>query len=218
MASRPGFVDISQKTILSVVAGIHRITDTEIECRPLIMGAPSYEHPLNKNVAIDLTWQGWDWYEIFPEDITEFAKMKDVLSNSKAWLQIMKNLPEETIKQHFCEILGDSPKKDWGGEFDDHFSASLHVGTRRITAAFLLKGPAQFREMTPDMLGKRADQIYRLASTPAELLIVQNSHHIGEAVRATLRAFAVTPHNPRHYCLIDGKDTYRVLKAYGRVL
>ncbi len=76
---------------------------------------------------------------------------------------------------------------------------------------------ARFREMTPDLLGARADQIYRLQCTPAQLLIVQHCHQIGEAVRAMLRAFVVTPHNPRRYCLIDGKETYRILKAYGEI-
>lgn len=104
-----------------------------------------------------------------------------------------------------------------GGEQDDHFTASLSVNGERSTAAFVLKGPADFREMTPEMLGKRADQVYRLSTTPAQILIVQHCHQIGEAVRATLRAFSVTPHNPRRYCLIDGKDTYRILKAYGKI-
>jgi hypothetical protein len=26
--------------------------------------------------------------------------------------------------------------------------------------------------------------------------------------------FAVVPHAPRNYCLIDGQDTYKILKAY----
>jgi hypothetical protein len=91
------------------------------------------------------------------------------------------------------------------------------LGGKRLTAAFLLKGPANFREMTPDMLGRRADQIYRLAQTPANLLVVQHCHQIGEAVRATLRAFAVAPHDPRRYCLMDGHDTYRLLKACGKL-
>jgi hypothetical protein len=86
-----------------------------------------------------------------------------------------------------------------------------------LTAAFLLKGPANFREMTPDLLGKRADQIFRLSQSPAKLLIVQHCHQIGEAVRSTLRAFAVTPHNPRRYCLINGKETFSILKAYNKI-
>ena len=71
--------------------------------------------------------------------------------------------------------------------------------------------------MQPTHLGKNADQIFRLSASPANLLIVQHSHDIGEAVRATLRAFSVMPHMQRHYCFIDGRDTYRLLKAYEKI-
>ena len=49
------------------------------------------------------------------------------------------------------------------------------------------------------------------------MLVVQHCHQIGEAVRATLRAFSVTPQHPRRYCLMDGKETYRILKAYDQI-
>jgi hypothetical protein len=165
-----------------------------------------------------MVWYGGSWYEIFPEDIDEFSQCKDVQVEAPSeWMDYIKNVPEEEIKSKLCEILGDIPKKDWGGEQDDHFTTSIHLGGERASSAFLLKGASSFREMTPEMLGKRADQIYRLANTPAQLLVVQHSHSIGEAVRATLRAFAVRPHDPRKYCLIDGKDTYKILKAYNKL-
>ena len=63
-------------------------------------------------------------------------------------------------------------------------------------------------------LGKNNDQIVRLATEPANILIVQHCHNILPAVRKTLRAFAVQPSYPRRYCLIDGKDSLRLLKAY----
>jgi hypothetical protein len=213
-----GKLELSKESVVSVIAGIHEINDEEIVVRPLIIGAPSYDHPLNNDCTVDLIWHGLDWYQIFPHDIKEFEKILtiDHLSSNE-WTKAMRALSEEDVKKNFCEILGDIPKKDWGGEQDDHFTASLHLGEQRKTGAFLLKGPAQFREMTPDMLGKRADQIYRLSTTPADILIVQHCHQIGEAVRATLRAFAVIPHNPRHYCFIDGKDTYKIFKAYGKI-
>ena len=73
--------------------------------------------------------------------------------------------------------------------------------------------------MTLEMCGKRADQIYRLSKTSAEILIVQHSHQIGDAVRATLRALSIQPGGKsRKYCLIDGMSTYRILKAYGRLI
>jgi hypothetical protein len=64
-------------------------------------------------------------------------------------------------------------------------------------------------------LGKNNDQIVRLASEPADVLIVQHCHDILPAVRQTLRAFAVQPGRPRRYCLIDGRDSLRLLMGYG---
>ena len=154
-------------------------------------------------------------FEIFPENIDEFSKIKRVLITGPAeWMDHMSKIAESEIKKRFSEILVDVTRKDWGGELADHFSASIHIGGKRHTAAFLLKGSSMFREMSPEMLGKRGDQIYRLSQTPAQVLIVQHCHNIGEAVRAQLRAFAIDPKNPRLYCFIDGKDSYRILKAY----
>jgi len=210
----------SDRNNVSIVGLIRSIDDCTVLIHPLIMGAPSFDHPANAdiNTNVDLLWYGYDWYEVFPEDIDEFARCRDmVLADQYDWMNRMKQLSEEEVKHRLCEVLGDTPKRDWAGEQDDHFSTSVHLAGERTSAAFLLKGPAQFKEMTPDMLGKRADQIYRLAATPAQLLVVQHCHDIGEAVRSTLRAFAIAPHNPRRYCLIDGKDTHKILKPYDRL-
>ncbi|OFX15941.1 MAG: hypothetical protein A2Z18_00045 [Armatimonadetes bacterium RBG_16_58_9] len=64
-------------------------------------------------------------------------------------------------------------------------------------------------------LGKNNDQIVRLSHEPADVLFVQHCHDILPAVRETLRAFAVQPSNPRRYCLIDGRDSLRLLCAHG---
>jgi len=214
-----GRSEVAEGATLSIIGGIRDISDAQVTISPLVIGAPSFDHQFNKDFVIkpeQLAWYGWNWFEIFPEDIKEFSKIKEVPEPSaEEWVEAMAKLSEDEIKTAFGKILGDATRKDWGGELADHFSSSVHLSNERITAAFLLKGPANFREMTPDMLGKRADQIFRLAQTPAQLLIVQHSHQIGEAVRATLRAFSVMPHNPRSYCLIDGKDTYKILRTYG---
>lgn len=212
-----GRLELSSEHVISVMAGVHSVTDREVVCRPLIMGAPSFDHPANSEVGADLSWDGWDLFEIAPEDIEQFSKLTDVEASVVQWSSTMRSVPEEHVKNAFAAILGEVPRKDWGGEQADLFAGDVTVGGERLTAAFLLKGPASFREMTPDLLGKRADQIYRLAATPAKLLVVQHSHAIGEAVRATLRAFAVSPAHPRRYCLIDGRDTYRILAAYGKL-
>jgi hypothetical protein len=216
-----GRAEVAEGAILSIIGVIREISSTQVTIWPLIIGAPSFDHSYNDDFVIELEeliWYGWHWYEIFPEDITEFSRIKEMPDPAtEEWVEVMRETPENSVKEAFCEILGDVTRKDWGGELADHFSSSVHLANERLTAAFLLKGPARFREMTPEMLGKRADQIYRLSQTPAQLLIVQHSHQIGEAVRATLRAFSVTPHNPRRYCFINGKDTYKILQAYEKI-
>lgn len=210
--------ELSEGTTNSILGEIRNITAEKITIHPLIIGAPTYDHPQNAELIEKLYFNGWDQYEVFPEDIKEFEKLSELsISSPDEWIDVMSVLPEAEVKSKIAEILGELTKKDWGGEQNDHYSSDLTLGNNRTTAAFLLKGPARFEEMQPKHLGKNADQIYRLAACPANLLIVQHCHDIGEAVRATLRAFAVTPHNPRYYCLMDGKDTYRLLKAYGKI-
>jgi hypothetical protein len=141
--------------------------------------------------------------------------MRDVVVRDAAeWMGYMRKAPEKKVKQAFAALLNEPSKDDWGGETNDHFSNNLSIHGKRGTAAFLFKGPTNFREMTLDMCGKRADQIYRLTNSNADVSVVQHSHLIGEAVRKTLRALTVYPGYPRKYCLMDGQATYRTLKAY----
>jgi hypothetical protein len=210
--------ELSEGTINSVLGEIRSIDEIRIVIHPLIIGAPTYDHPVNGDLIEKLYFNGWEQYQVFPEDIKEFSKISEIeVNDPNVWIEAMKTLPESQVKEKIAEILGDTTKKDWGGEQNDHYSSGITLGNKRVTAAFLLKGPAKFEEMQPRHLGKNADQIYRLQACPADLLIVQHCHNIGEAVRATLRAFAVTPHNPRYYCCLDGKDTYKLLKAYEKI-
>jgi hypothetical protein len=214
----------SSKHKVSIIGQVRNVEDSEIALSPIIMGAPTLVHPRNQAIGIpmqQLFWYGWEWYETLPEDIDEFRKMKRVTVESVGeWSECMRGVPEEQVKAIFAGLLADHLRNDWGGEECDHFTASVHLSGTRLTAAFALKGPAggkKFRPMTPSMLGKHGDQIYRLAQTPARLLVVQHCHEILPSVRDTLRSFAVRPHDPRRYCLINGKDTYRILKAYGKL-
>jgi hypothetical protein len=199
--------------IESIVGLLHDKGEV-FEIQPLVMGAPWFDHPRNGDNHL-LAWFGRDLCELLPEDIDQFAKMKEVtVSTADEWMDVMKSRSENEVKNAFATLLNEPTKKDWGGESNDHFSSSLSIGVLRRTAAFLLKGPTNFREMTLEMCGKRADQIYRLANSGADVCIVQHSHLIGEAVRGTLRALTVFPGRPRKYALIDGQATYRILQAY----
>jgi len=205
---------LSEGHKISIVGEIFDFDDKHLIIHPLIMGPPTYDHPQNRDFDFDLTWFGWTHYEIFPEDIDEFSKSGTVDVTLDEWLEFMAKIPENDVKNFICELLGDPPTKDWGGEQYDHFTTNIHLNGSRKSAAFLFKGPSAFEEMKPKHLGKNGDQIYRLSQSNADILIVQHCHSIGEAVRETLRAFAVNPSNPRHYCLIDGNDTYKIMRSY----
>jgi len=197
----------------SIVGVLHNKPD-RFEIEPLVIGSPWFDHQRNSDHPL-LMFIGREYGKILPEDIDQFAKMKDVqVANTDEWLCVMQSLPEVAIKHAFAGLLAEPIKKDWGGERNDHFSSNVSIGGRRRTAAFLLKGPAAFREMTLYMCGHRADQIHRLVDSDADISIVQHCHQIGEIVRRTLRAMRVYPGQPRKYCLIDGQATYRILKAY----
>jgi hypothetical protein len=201
---------------LSIVALVAGLDDGgALHLDPLVMGFPWLSDPLDPPVLADAEWWGHSWGEVFVEDLDELAEVRQYPA-PEDW-SVMSQISEAAFKQCLAEILGAEVRRDWGGEQSDLYSSHLHLNGRRTTAAMLLKGPADFREMTPNHLGKNNDQIYRLANEPAELLVVQHCHEIGQAVRATLRAFAMQPGRPRHYCLIDGRDSLRILDAYGKL-
>ena len=61
-------------------------------------------------------------------------------------------------------------------------------------------------------LGTNGDKTDRLFSEPADLLVLQHSH----GVRSTMRTFASRIHELRYFSIIDGYDTVRLLKPYGK--
>ncbi len=197
---------------IAVSAELFKKDTSTLYFHPIIMGFPWPEG----EVDFLPEWFASEFYHVFIDDIDEFSNVKDIQVSGDEWL-IMKSISEAAFKRCLGEILNDRTKKDWGGENSDHFSTHLHLNGRRVIGAFLLKGPAKFEPMNLNNLGKNNDQINRLAKEPADLLIVQHCHDIEPAVHETLRAFAVQPGRPRNYCLIDGRDSYRLLKAYNKI-
>ncbi len=200
---------------VAVVAILHQMVDDRLIFHPLVMGGPWLvtESELFPEGLAEC-WS-YDFFEQFVEDIDEFAQVRAVMLPDD--FGVMEWISEAAFKRCLAEILGENPSKDWGGEMSDLFSAHVHLSGRPISAAFLLKGPANFRPMGLNHLGKNNDQIYRLSQEPAQLLVVQHAHDILSPVRATLRAFAVQPGNARRYCLIDGRDSLRLLQAYKKL-
>jgi hypothetical protein len=150
-------------------------------------------------------------------DIDNFSATDFLWAPSPAEFRRLKNVSEKTVKSLICRLLGETDvPKDWGGEEADIFSSNLIVAGKRLVAAFLLKGPAQFHEMTMADCGKNGDQIYRLFNTPADVFVIQHCHKISPAVRKTVEAYALSHYSRRcRYTLIDGYDTARILHSHG---
>lgn len=193
----------------AVVAEFYKMTKDKIILHPLLIGYPYLQSKKNG----ELLWESYsDYYQIYLEDLKEFSKMKNVpLPND---CELMKNIKESVFKECLHKILGDNVNKDWGGETSDYYSTHVHLGEKRCSCAFLLKGPAKFQPMGLNHLGKNNDQIVRLSKEPVDILIVQHSHDITLPVKETLKVFATQPSNPRRYCLVDGRDSLRLLQSY----
>ena len=111
-------------------------------------------------------------------------------------IEILKQIPEESVKNAFSEIINEgNVPKDWGGERSDLFSTNISVDGKYLSSAFLFKGPAKFTPMKMTHLGKNGDQIDRLFTEPADLLILQHCHAVTSPVRSTMRAFASRVHD-----------------------
>jgi len=207
-------MELHRGGIQSFVAQAKELRGNRLILYPLIIGAPWLETD-DPKWRDNIAWYGQEFYEQFVEDFAEFEEIKRVEDPND--FALMEKISEKAFKTCLAEILGDRVVGDWGGEQSDHYTSHLTLGGRRVSAAFLLKGPARFQPMTLNNLGKNNDQIVRLANEPADVLVVQHSHDITQPVRATLRAFAVQPSRPRRYCLIDGRDSLRLLRAYDKV-
>ena len=200
----------------SIIGLLHDKPD-RFEIEPLVIGRPWLDHWRNGEDSGRLMWFSDSFGEILPEDIDQLSRMSKVEAESaEEWMDAMRSLPEAKVKEAFASLFSEPTKKDWGGESDDHFSANISVRGQRRTAAFLLKGPAQFREMTLDMCGTRADQIHRMVDSDADISVVQHAHLIGAVVRRTLRALTVRPGcSQRKYCLRGIPARYRsIARSY----
>jgi len=112
-------------------------------------------------------------------------------------------------------------KKDWGGELNDLYTANLLINGTRHETAFLLKGNG-LRNSTMEIkhCGVNGDQILRLFSSPARFFVVQFVGRISEAVIADVDGkvrYARSQGKEAWYCIMNGQDTARVLRAYGEL-
>lgn len=199
----------------SLVLGV--VTDLkgeEIKCSPYVIA-----NIVDPSSALQGFGGLWQFHlEVHVSQVDSFAKVELVKDRlTKKSLAPLSKIPEADIKSAIADIINEPViPKDWGGESSDLFSSRVILDGQRVSTAFLLKGPAKFHPMTPADLGKNGDQIGRLFDEPADLLVLQHCHEVTSAVRKQMRAYAQQMGNPRRFCIVDGYDTIRMLRAYNK--
>jgi hypothetical protein len=195
-----------------MVAYIEKKLTSEIVLRPIFIG--------DKFLTDEETFE-FDSFDLSVDisKIDEFQKISNIPhSDSTLDIKLNKQISEEEIKAKIAEILFEkNVPKDWGGEMSDLFTNHIHINGKRYKAAFLLKGPSKFHPMSVKDLGSNGNQIVRLFDESADILILQHCHYIKQEIYKTMEAFASRFNNIRRYCIIDGIDTQRLFKAYGKM-
>ena len=160
---------------------------------------------------------------LYVEDIDSFRKVRDVNPSEVADMvhEGYLDRSEDSIQMALEQIL-DVPmhKKDWGGEINDLYTANVVVYGGRVETAFLLKGNGlRKRKMEIRDCGSNGDQLVRLMDSPARLFIVQFVGNVSESVIRDIHGKVETIRargREAWYCIIDGQDTARLLRAYGK--
>eukprot|EP00456_Euglypha_rotunda_P048838 TRINITY_DN3914_c0_g1_i7.p1 TRINITY_DN3914_c0_g1~~TRINITY_DN3914_c0_g1_i7.p1 ORF type:complete len:365 (+),score=39.33 TRINITY_DN3914_c0_g1_i7:573-1667(+) len=216
MTSGSSWSELSGQKPMLILGLITNVTNGLIESIPYVIANLLPNFFFKPTSVIGKHWT--NKLEVFVDLIDNFDRVRSVRAPSSIrGLEPLKNISERAIKESFAQIIGEPDvPKDWGGERSDLVSNRVMIDGARISTAFAFKGPAQFREMTLAQLGKNGDQIDRLFSEPADLLILQHCHKVAPSVRSTMRAYAQQMGRPRLFCIIDGYDTVRVLRAYSK--
>jgi hypothetical protein len=193
-----------------VLGYVQDATAETIEVRPIVIASrwtrPSPEIDDLHPVEACYLWPG---------AVDQFAGVDFSQRMTETDLDVLKDVPESVVKAAFAEILGEPDvPKDWGGEQFDLWTSRLSVEGQPLRAAFLFKGPAEFKPMTIASLGKNGDQIDRLSSTAADVLVIQHCHSITAPVVNMARVYASDPRRPRRYLTIDGYDTIKILRHF----
>ncbi|PWD42265.1 hypothetical protein ACN93_14000 [Gordonia paraffinivorans] len=203
--------NLSRQYHAFVAAFVRDVTQNEVTIRPVVIA------DRGKNVAGGMSELRND-LRVWPRSVDAFKDVDFSARLSKEDLRILRDVPEEAVKVALLDILGEPEHmKDWGGEQCDIWTDRITIDGGRHQAAFALKGPAKFHPMTVSDLGKNGDQIARLAHTAADLLVVQHCHTIKPEVIEMLRTYAMKPGHVRRYMALDGYDTLRILKHFGKV-
>jgi len=196
-----------------LIGTVTNLSTQRIELRPVFIGIRSFA---DDDLAAGGPAPG---LRVYPSDIGQFSGIDFASPLTVAEREAVLRTPEDTVKRAFAALIGESyVPKDWGGERSDLYTSRVFARGRQMSAAWLFKGPSYPRAMDVKALGKNGDQIDRLFTEPAELLVLQHCHQIKPSVVGMMDSYAHDSRRPRSYMIIDGADTGRILRSLGLLL
>lgn len=153
------------------------------------------------------------------EEVDSFALVKHTMATE---IPDVSEMLESDVKRMFAEIIGEPfVPKDSGSEKSDLFTSRLIYEGSRLNAAFLLKGRSVRGVMRIKDLGDSGNQVLRLLQEPADVYVVQHVNAISTDVikhlRDQCRLKAQEESRDIYFCVIDGTDTARILRAYDKL-
>jgi hypothetical protein len=193
-----------------LIGTVTDLSAERIELRPVFIGVRSFvdDDPAAEGRAPGL--------RVYPSDIGQFSGIDFASPLTQAELEAVLRVPEDTVKRAIAELIGEPyVPRDWGGERSDLYTSQVFARGRQVSAAWLFKGPGYPRAMDVKALGRNGDQIHRLFTEPAELLVLQHCHQIKTEVVGMMDSYAHDARHPRSYMIINGADTGRILRSLG---
>ncbi|MFE7128282.1 hypothetical protein [Streptomyces sp. NPDC057617] len=193
-----------------LIGTVTNLSAAQIEIRPVFIGVRSF---VDGHLAAGGPAPG---ARVYPGDIGQFSGIDFASPLTEAEREAVLSVPEDAVKHAFARLIGESyVPKDWGGERSDLYTSRVFARGHQMSAAWLFKGPGYPRAMDIRALGKNGDQIDRLFTEPAELLVLQHCHQIKPSVVGMMEVYAHDARRPRSYMIIDGSDTGRILRSLG---
>jgi len=218
LTSTSAWSTLQRRVRLFLLGVVTEASDSRIVAHPYVIASLVLNHFVSESIDHPLYARLMHYGQVHASEVDQFSAMTQTSQPPRDSFKVLRDVSEAQIKQWFAELVyEDAVPNDWGGEKSDLFTARTRLRGKPITTAFLFKGPGHFQPLTVQGLGKRGNQIVRLFSEPADLLVLQHCHHVTPDIRATMRAFANQIEQPRFYCVIDGADTVHLLRAYGKL-
>lgn len=210
-ATESGAGNLSGHKTVYMLGTITELTAKVVTIRAAFAGIRSYVEDEQQDVLFGMGRKR----RVYASQVDQFSLADFTTATSASEREAVLALPEQEVKEALASIIGEPfVPKDWGGERSDLYTSRLFIEGMQSSSAWLLKGPSFSRPMTIAALGKRGDQIDRLYSEPADVLVLQHCHQILAPVVNMMETYAFDVRRPRKFMVIDGEDTARIFKAY----